>query len=126
MTTAPRLEELAARVEAEEPSGDLWMAAYAASIPFPKRTPELRDRFAFLIDVCAHLDAADMLRPRNWKLLDAVGDDEFFDVTFERDEDAPDGSSVWVMATVTGPHAESRARLAAALRARAAMEATDG
>jgi hypothetical protein len=126
-TKAQALMALAQRLESEEPSGRLWCDALYATLPLDateaiaKLNDESEMRFIALTKIGAWRDAAAMLMPEDGRteisfVMNEAGNDE---VTI-----------VDIIQTISwgylgngraeGPHAEARARLAAALRARAA------
>ena len=126
------LEALAKRVEAEEPHKQLWTEALYATLPLDA-TDEIalandmkESRFYVLLNVDAYLDAADMLRPEGWCVyrLHSMGDDAQA-ILVQMDTDEPGEIRRDALSSVQGPHAEARARLAAALRA-IKMEAGNG
>lgn len=114
------LADLATRVEAEEPNYDLWI--HAGSEISEAGRPW--DRFCELCLVGAWRDAAAMLMPAGWLVDISEWPSCSYD-TFEcrlvreADYDARANiSKTEVLASAKrGPHAEARARLAAALRA---------
>lgn len=114
------LSALADRVEREEPSSKLWCDALYATMPLDltEAIAKLNDgretRFFALVKMGAYLDAAAMLMPEGWS-IDITGGSEGFEVELWK----PDANGELVAAEAEGPHAEARARLAAALRAHA-------
>lgn len=121
---ASDLEALAKRAEAEEIAPAIpFLWNDAAKLAWPKYNLHGADNDKFcefrrLYDAGAYLDAADMLRPEGWQcdVLSSIDQG----VAWTRVElwrpDEVEEAIGWV----TGPHAEARARLAAALRARGA------
>lgn len=111
------LAALAKRVEAEEPSVLLWSEAIGAALgpPQGKEDIELRARYFGLTMYGAYLDAADILRPEGWTIwIDALDSGTSISATIIKlDGDVLKGKGI-----ASGTHAEARARLAAALRAR--------
>ncbi len=127
--TPAHLLALADQVEAEPASMDLWWSVFVDFLGIVKPPPMDGRRFSMLLDIGAYLDAADMLRPKGW-LIDVsewpAGSYDTFEARLVRESDYDAKHNIAeteVRATVKrGPHAEARARLAAALRAVAAGE----
>jgi len=103
---------LADRVEREPVSRELWREAFDAAGGEAYYSLYSFDKF---MDVGAHLDAADMLRPQEWFCdVDSQGNGEIVARMWCFDSD------VEHIGAASGPDAEARARFAVALRARAA------
>jgi hypothetical protein len=106
------LLELAERVESEPASMEMWFAAWLST----GRMLSLDDgpKFANLVIAGAYLDAADMLRPLDWRInWVSTATSGHVGVSLKLYGET-------VTAGADGPHAEARARLAANLRAVAA------
>lgn len=114
------LDDLAARVEAEPVSYDLWIEAAITTSRYVGKdhwTPRQQDRFHDLAALGAYLDAADMLRPAATLLVvQNIGRERLSACISQH---VGPSKQAHCSGEAEGPHAEARARLAAALRARA-------
>ena len=123
-----QLLALAERVEREPVGIDLWYTAYQSALgkKWPEGgTPASIDRMRFMsfCQSAAWLDAADMLRPVGWVWLNHEIQPGEWSAILVTD---PSGNAgLKCDGTASGPHAEARARLAAALRAHAATNTGD-
>lgn len=123
--TPADIEALVRRVVREEPSRELWDEAWCFVHP-ESRNKSLYLQFWTFCSMDAWRDAAAMLVPEGW-LFDIsewpAGSYDTFEARLVRESDydaKANISETEVLATVKrGPHAEARARLAAALRAHA-------
>lgn len=110
MTT---LADLAAQIEAEPPNYSLWADAWVLVQEYRYDDDRWRtfDRY---LRMEAWLSAAAMLMSPPWLVFDVCQDfdDGAFDVMLYVDR-----TNITVSGRASGPHAEARARLAAALRA---------
>lgn len=105
------LEKLAERVEREPVSKEFWSSIWADHFDHEEVDG---DRFYLLLCAGAWRDAAAMLMPEGWFCdLDDQGNGEVVARVWELDH------GVEHIGAASGPHAEARARCAAALRARA-------
>ena len=114
--THRELMALAERAEREPASVELWIVIYQMLRPNDE-SPDA-GRFAMFVLAGAYLDAADMLRPNpaNLTATNVAWDSFTVRIATYGDDRRP----IAVTALAHGPHAEARARLAAALRAHAA------
>ncbi len=129
---SPRVDwpALIARIEQEEPSSELWLAAFEAAHPQPPSEPwseaekwlALDQRFKLLTACKAWLDAADMLRPAGWLLdISEWPEPNGIDVRLVREADYDDQLDISktevIVSRKRGSNAEARARCVANLRA---------
>ena len=121
MTAPSDLAALALRVEQEEPSRELWEEVWHAvsSRPLPDDA-QTHIRFWTLCAMDAWRDAAAMLTPPGWLIFDIEQNEpDHCRVTLAADDAQGRPRHRMADGEATGPHAEARARCAAALCAHA-------